>query len=91
MDDFSFAGGFRGGDGSQSFPSGHTTAAFALATTLTLETMRFNPDVTKLVAIASYSVATGVGMARVYTNHHWASDVALGAGVGTLGALIVER
>lgn len=91
MDDFSFYGGFRGGNASESFPSGHTTAAFALATTLTLETMRFNPNAAKFVAIASYSVATGVGLARVYTNHHWASDVALGAGIGTLGALMVER
>lgn len=91
MDDFSFDGGFRGGNAESSFPSGHTTGAFALATTLTLETMRFDPAATKLVAITSFGIATGVGMARVYTNHHWASDVVLGAGIGTIGALVVER
>jgi membrane-associated phospholipid phosphatase len=88
-DDFAFSGGFK--RGATSFPSGHTTAAFALATSLTAETHRLHPHATWLVGATSYSIATGVGFARVYTDHHWASDVALGAGIGTLSALFVDR
>jgi membrane-associated phospholipid phosphatase len=89
-DDFDAGAGFRSNQQS-SFPSGHTTAAFALATTLALEAPRYAPDHVRAIQIASYTVATSVGFARMYTNHHWASDVALGAGIGTLSGLMVER
>lgn len=89
-DDFSFGGGFAPGGGS-SFPSGHVTAAFALATVITLETHRSWPKSTWYIAPAAYGGATLVGFARLYTNAHWASDVIMGAGVGTLTALKVVR
>ncbi len=89
-DDFRFRGGFGRGE-SASFPSGHTTAAFAFATAITTETARLHPRLAWGVGIASYSVAAGVGVARVYTHHHWASDVALGAGIGTLAGLAVDK
>ncbi|MBK5186964.1 MAG: phosphatase PAP2 family protein [Gemmatimonadaceae bacterium] len=89
-DDFSFGGGFGSGGGS-SFPSGHATAAFALATVVTLETHRWSPRSTWYVAPAAFGTATLVGVARLYTNAHWASDVIMGAGVGTLTALKVVR
>lgn len=89
-DDFSFGGGFAPGGGS-SFPSGHVTAAFALATVITMESHRSWPKSTWYVAPVAFGGATLVGFARVYSNAHWASDVIMGAGVGTLTALKVVR
>ncbi|MDQ2931194.1 MAG: phosphatase PAP2 family protein [Gemmatimonadota bacterium] len=89
-DDFSFGGGFKSG-GSSSFPSGHATAAFATATVVTLETHRWWPRSTWYVAPLMFGGASLVGVARLYTNAHWASDVIMGAGIGTLTGLKVFR
>lgn len=89
-DDFAFGGGFTSG-GSSSFPSGHATAAFAAATMVTLETRRWSHSSTWYVAPIMYGGATMVGVARLYSNAHWASDVVMGAGIGTLTALKVFR
>ncbi len=59
------------------FPSGHTTAAFAIATVLASSYQE-----TIWVPILSYTIATGVGLSRVYDNKHWASDVLAGAALG---------
>ena len=83
--DFHFAGGF-GKDERQSFPSGHTPTAFAVAAAVTSEAQRHWPTQwwsTWLVAPAMYGGATMVGAARMYHNVHWASDVATGAAIGT--------
>ncbi|WP_439558843.1 phosphatase PAP2 family protein [Dyadobacter sp.] len=69
-------------DGSSynSFPSGHTTQAFAAATFLSEEykgTYQWMPYV-------SYTVASSVGILRVANNRHFISDVLVGAGVGFL-------
>jgi len=88
-------GDFRVGRGLSgdyaSFPSGHTTAAFAAATVVTAETSRWWPHSTWLVAPIMYGGASVVGMARLYSNAHWSSDVVLGAGIGTLTGLKVFR
>jgi membrane-associated phospholipid phosphatase len=89
-DDFKLGGGFAKGS-SSSFPSGHATAAFATATVVTLETHRWWPKSTWYVAPVMFGGATLVGVARLYTNAHWASDVVMGAGIGTLTALKVVR
>ncbi|MEO6211091.1 MAG: phosphatase PAP2 family protein [Gemmatimonadaceae bacterium] len=89
-DDFSFGGGFKSG-GSSSFPSGHATAAFATATVVTLETHRWWPKSTWYVAPLMFGGASMVGVARLYSNAHWASDVIMGAGIGTLTGLKVFR
>lgn len=89
-DDFSFGGGFRSG-GASSFPSGHATAAFAAATVVTLETHRWWPRSTWYIAPVMFGGASLVGVARLYTNAHWASDVIMGAGIGTLTGLEVFR
>jgi len=34
------------------------------------------------VGILSYSIATGVGLSRIYDNKHWSSDVMIGAALG---------
>jgi membrane-associated phospholipid phosphatase len=60
-----------------SFPSGHTTQAFALAAVLSSHYH------SKWVRIPAYSFAGLVGLARMNKNKHWASDVVGGALLGT--------
>lgn len=72
----SWSGPFSGGVDS-SFPSIHTTTSFALASFLSSA----YPD-KKWVGIASYSMATLVGLSRLNDNQHWASDVFVGAVIG---------
>jgi undecaprenyl-diphosphatase len=59
-----------------SFPSGHTTSAFAAATTLS----EYYP--TWEVMVPAYAAASAVGFSRLYANQHWGSDVVAGALVG---------
>jgi hypothetical protein len=86
--DFRFGRGFTDSD-RQSFPSGHTTAAFAAASAVTSEAERIWPHHTWLVAPAMYGGATLVGLSRMYHDKHWASDVVLGAAIGTFSGLKV--
>ena len=89
-DAFGFAQGFSGG-GRTSFPSGHVTAAFAVATAVTAETHHFWPGAPWIVGPLLYAGAGTVGLARMYDDKHWASDVVLGAGIGTISGLAVVR
>jgi hypothetical protein len=61
-----------------SFPSGHTTQAFAVASVIA------NHYDDAWVAYSSYTVASLVGFARVYHDAHFTSDVLAGAMIGTL-------
>jgi membrane-associated phospholipid phosphatase len=88
--DFKFGGGFGNAD-RQSFPSGHTTTAFAAASAVTSEVQRMWPKYTWYAAPVLYGGATLVGLSRMYHNKHWASDVVLGAAVGTFSGLKVVR
>ena len=88
--DFKFGGGFGNAD-RQSFPSGHTTAAFAAASAVTSEAERMWPHHFWLVAPVMYGGASLVGLSRMYHDKHWASDVALGAAIGTFSGLKVVR
>lgn len=88
--DFDIGKGFRKSD-NQSFPSGHTTTAFAAAAAVTSEVRRIHPKAVWVVGPAMYGGATLVGLSRMYHNKHWASDVALGAAIGTFGGLKVVR
>lgn len=65
-----------------SFPSGHTATAFVGAEILRREYGKEYP----YIAVAGYTVATGVGLMRIYNNRHWAGDVLAGAGLGILCA-----
>lgn len=67
-----------------SFPSGHTTGAFALATGLTLQYRHL------YIAIPSYLFAVGVGVSRIYAGVHYPSDVLVGALVGTASAFLAH-
>ena len=88
--DFSFGTGFGTGD-RRSFPSGHTYTAFAVASAVTSETREWWPGSTWFVAPVLYGGATMVGLARMYHNQHWASDIVLGAAVGTFSGLKLVR
>jgi membrane-associated phospholipid phosphatase len=88
--DFRFGAGFGNGNRS-SFPSGHTTTAFAAAAAVTAETGRWWPKSTKIVGPVMYGGATLVGLSRMYHNRHWGSDVVLGAAIGTFsGQKVVQ-
>jgi membrane-associated phospholipid phosphatase len=70
-----------------SFPSGHTTVAFAAATVYAME-YKDKP----LVPIIAYSAATLIGISRLTENKHWATDVLTGAALGYLtGRLVVNN
>ena len=61
---------------SPSFPSGHTAAAFALATSLSI-------TYPKWYVIAPSAIwACGVGLARINQGVHYPSDVLTGAAIG---------
>jgi undecaprenyl-diphosphatase len=65
-----------------SFPSGHTTAAFAVAVALTGEGAWLGP--------ASLALATSIGISRVYLGAHYPLDVASGAVLGSIAGLVVR-
>lgn len=88
--DFKLGRGFSGFD-YQSFPSGHTTAAFALASTVSRETQMWWPRSRWPMGTLMYGGATLVGMSRMYNNKHWASDVLGGAAIGTIVGLKVVK
>jgi membrane-associated phospholipid phosphatase len=88
--DFKLGAGFGNAD-RQSFPSGHSTTAFAAASAVTSEMRRLHPGSVWYVAPVLYGGAALVGVSRMYHNKHWASDVVLGAAVGTFSGLKVVR
>jgi len=70
-----------------SFPSGHTTVAFAAATVFAME-YKDRP----LVPIISYSAATLIGLSRITENKHWITDVFFGGVLGYFtGRLVVNN
>ena len=83
--------GVNGGNDYRSFPSGHSVAAFAAAAAVTAETSRNDPSSTWYVAPVMYGGAALVAVSRMYNNQHWASDVLVGAGIGTFAGLKVVR
>lgn len=68
-----------------SFPSGHTTAIFAWLVPIVM----MNVWLLLIIPIA-FVVGGSVGWSRMYLGLHYPSDVAVGALIGTLTALVVE-
>jgi len=89
--DYAFWRGFRKGGAYQSLPSGHVTAAFAAAGVLAGEARRRWPNRSPWIASAAYASATLVALSRIYHDAHWASDVMLGAGIGTVAGQVLVR
>lgn len=72
-------------DGGTSFPSGHASIAFELATILSEHAQRWP------VTVGSYALATTVLIQRVDSGNHWPSDVLVPAVTGTFIARTVVR
>jgi undecaprenyl-diphosphatase len=65
-----------------SFPSGHTSVAFATATSLSLAYPKW------YVIVPSFAYAGTVGYSRMYLGIHYPSDVLAGALVGAGSSLL---
>ncbi len=72
--------------GNSSFPSGHSTEAFAVASVIATHYDQ------RWVQVVSYGSATLVGFARIHHRAHFLSDVTAGAIIGTAtGRSVVHR
>ncbi|MGH7663102.1 MAG: phosphatase PAP2 family protein [Gemmatimonadaceae bacterium] len=75
----------------RSFPSGHSVAGFAAAAAVTSEAKRWWPGSQRYVAPIMFGGAALIGIARMYDNKHWASDVVLGAAIGSFAGWKIVR
>lgn len=66
------------GSDSKSFPSGHTSTAFAAAEFLNQEYGQQYP----WVSVAGYATAGLTGYLRMYNDKHWLGDILAGAAIG---------
>jgi hypothetical protein len=77
---------FKPFSGAASFPSGHTTEAFAVASVIAAEYD------SKWIKGFAYGTAALVGFARVHQQAHFLSDVTAGALIGSaVGRAVVHR
>jgi len=74
--------------GGNSFPSGHTAAAFAIGTVLAESG---NESHRLLRRVLGYGVGAVTAYARVSHDAHWLSDTVAGAGVGIATARFVTK
>ena len=79
------------GDWNCSFPSGHTTLAFAGAAFTTMVFCRCFPDSNWKYAVAgaSFGVAALTGALRMASGNHFLTDVLAGAFIGTTCGIVV--
>ena len=85
------ARGITDGSEYRSFPSGHTAAAFAVASAVTAELGARRSSLRWSAGVPLYLGAGAAGWARMYENRHWASDVVGGAAIGTVAGTAVAR
>jgi membrane-associated phospholipid phosphatase len=75
---------FRPFSGKDSWPSGHSTMAFALATGMSDEIHRLP------VSVLLYGAATLTAWSRLNDDRHWLSDVITGAAVGVTSTKLMN-
>jgi membrane-associated phospholipid phosphatase len=88
---FKLGRGFGDDHDYRAFPSGHAGMSFAAAAAVTSETSKWWPKSTWYIAPVMYGGAALVSISRMYDNQHWASDVIMGAAIGTFSGLKVVR
>lgn len=69
----------------RSFPSGHTSVAFGVATSLSINHKQW------YVVVPAYTWATAVGYSRLYLGQHHPTDIVGGAIVGAGSALLSHK
>ncbi len=72
----------------RSWPSGHTSAAFALATSYVLSKSRRGTGIAARVGVLGVAAATGI--LRVVAARHFPSDVVSGAAIGIGSAFLIH-
>jgi membrane-associated phospholipid phosphatase len=78
------ADGYSPFSGQAAMPSGHSAAAFALATSLSDDIHR------RWASVGLYGMATAVAWSRINDNRHWLTDVTAGALVGITSAKLAS-
>jgi membrane-associated phospholipid phosphatase len=71
-------------DNKHSFPSGHTTTAFAFASVVAMEHDWY-------YGLSAYSLAGIVGLSRIHDNAHYIHDVVMGATIGTAFGVALSK
>ncbi len=80
---------FEKSPGHESFPSGHTTEAFAMAAVLDAN---FRSEFGHWQTPFLFALASATGASRIYDGKHFLSDVILGAAIGTsMGYWIADK
>ena len=74
----------RPGGGTHSFPSGHTSSAFAAASLI-------NDNSGGVLGVSAYGLAAMTGYSRMEAGRHYPSDVLAGAAIGILSAQILDH
>jgi hypothetical protein len=70
----------------RSFPSGHSTSAFAMMTVLAKQYKQW------WIAIPAYTFGVSVAMQRIESQQHWSADVLVGSAIGYwVGSALVAR
>ncbi len=68
--------------GMRSFPSGHSTSAFAIFISLALITEN------KILKLTFFLIAFLAAFSRTYLSQHWLVDITVGSLIGTIAAII---